>query len=189
VSPPGHALDVSAHLTAAGAGDAAAWRTIIDRYQRLVWATVRGHRLSDADSSDVVQTTWLRLVEYLDRIEDPERLGAWLVTTARRESLRVMATSARTIPTDDQSDLVDARMRPEAELLVHERDALLRQGLGAISESCQTLLRVLAAEPPPSYEEVSAALDMPIGSIGPTRRRCMERLRKELEAIGITGPS
>lgn len=182
-------MNVSAHLTAAAGGDGAAWRAIVDRYHRLVWATVRGHRLSDADAADVVQTTWLRLVEYLERIEDPERLGAWLVTTARRESLRVIASSARTIPTEDQSDLVDVREKPEAELLVHERDALLRQGLASISESCQTLLRVLAADPPPSYEEISAALDMPIGSIGPTRRRCMERLRKELEAIGITGAS
>ncbi len=180
-------MSTSALLTAAASGDGVAWRAIVDRYGRLVWATVRGHRLSDADAADVVQTTWLRLVEHLGRIEDPERVGAWLVTTARRESLRVIATSARTIPTDDQSDLVDLREKPEAQLLVHERDALLRQGLSAISDSCQTLLRVLAADPPPSYEEISAALDMPIGSIGPTRRRCMERLRKELEAIGITG--
>lgn len=173
-------------LTAASRGDSAAWRALVDQYSRLVWATVRGHRLADADAADVVQTTWLRLVEHLDRIDDADRLGAWLVTTARRESLRVLSTSARTIPTEDHDDLPDLRERPDRALLVHERDAVLRQSLASISERCQLLLRVLSADPPPAYEDVSAALDMPIGSIGPTRRRCMDRLRQELESRGIT---
>ncbi len=182
-------MNASEQLAAAAAGDRAAWNGLVDRYNRLVWATARGHRLSDADAADVVQTTWLRLVENLDRIQDPERVGAWLATTARRESLRIIAASSKTIVTDEQAEIPDDRQRPEGDLLVQERDALLRRALGAISESCRTLLRVLAAEPPPSYDEVSAALDMPIGSIGPTRGRCLKRLRDELEDLGITETS
>lgn len=182
-------LNVTAQLAAAAGGDRAAWNAIVDRFGRLVWATARGHRLSDADAADVVQTTWLRLVEHLDRIQEPERLGAWLATTARRESLRIIAASAKTVLSDEPAELADPRERPEGELLRRERDALLHRAMTGISESCRTLLRVLAAEPPPSYDEVSAALDMPIGSIGPTRGRCLNRLREQLEQLGITGAS
>ncbi|MDO9356528.1 MAG: sigma-70 family RNA polymerase sigma factor [Solirubrobacteraceae bacterium] len=182
-------MTLAVQLAAASSGDRAAWNGLVDRFNRLVWATARGHRLSEADAADVVQTTWLRLVENLDRIQDPERVGAWLATTARRESLRVIAGSSKTILTDEPADIPDARARPDGELLVRERDQLLRRAMGAISERCRTLLRVLAAEPPPSYDEVSAALDMPVGSIGPTRGRCLGRLREELELLGITETS
>ncbi|MBJ7471937.1 MAG: sigma-70 family RNA polymerase sigma factor [Solirubrobacteraceae bacterium] len=179
-------FDSAASLRAAANGDAAAWRWIVDRYSRLVWATVRGHRLADADAADVVQTTWLRLVESLGRIDDPDRLGAWLVTTARREALRVIASSARTVPTDDHGELPDPQRPLEHRLLVHERDTLLREALARLPESQQLLLRLLAADPPATYEEISIALDMPIGSIGPLRRRYLDRLRNELAASGIT---
>lgn len=182
-------MNVSVHVAAAAEGDRVAWDAIVDRYNGLVWATARGHRLSDADAADVVQTTWLRLVEHLTRIQDPERVGAWLVTTARRESLRVIAATSRVLPTDQPEEIVDDRGRPGDALLVQERDVMLRRALDSISASCRTLLRVLAADPPPSYEEVSAALDMPIGSIGPTRGRCLERLRSELAGFGITEAS
>jgi RNA polymerase sigma factor (sigma-70 family) len=157
----------------------------VERFSPVVWATARGHRLSDADAADVVQTAWLRLVENLDRIDDPGRVGAWLVTTTRRECLKVISNSARTRPRDEFPELQDTRPTAAALLETHERDAALHRALQAITGQCRTLLVVMAAEPAPSYEEVSAALDMPIGSIGPTRRRCMDRLREQLEKVGI----
>jgi RNA polymerase sigma factor (sigma-70 family) len=182
-------LTLAAQLSAAAGGDRAAWNGLVDRFNRLVWATARGHRLSEADAADVVQTTWLRLVENLDRIQDPDRVGAWLATTARRESLRIIAASSKTVLTEEPADIPDARDRPDGEVLVRERDQLLRRAMGMISERCRTLLRVLAAEPPPSYDEIGAALDMPVGSIGPTRGRCLARLREELEDLGIRDAS
>jgi RNA polymerase sigma factor (sigma-70 family) len=176
-------VNVSVQVAAAARGDRAAWDALVDRYNGLVWATARGHRLSDADAADVVQTTWLRLVEHLTRIQDPERVGAWLVTTARRESLRVIAATGRIVPTDHAEEIVDDRGRPGDALLAQERAALLRRALDALSASCRTLLRVLAADPPPSYEEVSAALGMPIGSIGPTRQRALARLQEALSTV------
>lgn len=180
-------MNVPAQLTAAARGDANAWNALVERYTPLVWAVVRGHRLGDADAADVVQTTWLRLVEHLDRIEDADRVGAWLATTARRESLRIIASRRRVTETDEMDDVVDHHDGPADTVLRGDRDALLRRALNALGDRCRTLLRVLAAEPAPSYEEVSAALDMPVGSIGPTRGRCLERLRDELAALGITG--
>lgn len=179
--------DFAAVLRAAGAGEQRAWDTLVDRYGRLVWATVRAYRLPHHDASDVVQTTWLRLVEHLDDVRNPEHVGAWLATTARRESLRALRSSARVIPTDDE--LTPQHAAPDAldaALLRRERDATLWRAFAALSERCQALLRLLASDPTPAYEEVSAALDMPVGSIGPTRARCLERLRGFLEPGGIS---
>jgi RNA polymerase sigma factor (sigma-70 family) len=94
-------MNLAELVRSAAAGDQAAWEEIVDRFTSLVWATARAHRLSRADAADVAQTTWLRLVENLDRIREPEALGAWLATTARRESLRVIRHGARESPTDD----------------------------------------------------------------------------------------
>lgn len=176
---------VATLVRAAADGDQAAWNALVDRFNGLVWSVARSHRLSTPDASDVVQTTWLRLVEHLDRLQDPERVGAWLATTARRESLRALRLSARQVVVDDLPDAgTDAQLG--AALFEAERDRALWAAFGGLSERCQTLLRVLVADPPPSYEEVSAALDMPIGSIGPTRARCLERLRGLAEGQGVT---
>jgi RNA polymerase sigma factor (sigma-70 family) len=138
-----------------------------------------------ADASDVVQTTWLRLVEHLGRLQEPERVGAWLATTARREALRALRHSSRQVPTEELPE-TPTETHLGAALLEAERDRALWQAFGGLSERCQTLLRILVTDPPPSYEEISAALDMPIGSIGPTRARCLERLRGLAEGEGVT---
>jgi len=175
---------------AAAGGDPASWKALVERFSGLVWSVARGYRLSPADAADVFQTTWLRLTENLGRIENPERVGAWLATTARRESLRTVRASARVIPTDDDSVLdlgqVDDRS-PEQSVLDSEQAALdvaaARRLWGAfreLSARCQELLRILMATPPPNYLEVASALDMPVGSIGPTRARCLQRLRGKL---------
>jgi RNA polymerase sigma factor (sigma-70 family) len=180
---------VSELVAGARDGDEAAWRAIVEQFSGLVWATARAHRLAPAEAADVVQTTWLRLVEHLDRVHDPERLGAWLATTARRESLRHLRLRGRELPAGEvpgfelaaDNDPVDQR------LLGQERQDALRRAFAAIGERCQALLRLLAAPDPPSYEEISAALDMPIGAIGPTRARCLEKLRRRPELASLGG--
>ncbi len=163
-----------------------AWEAIIDRFAGLVWATARAHRLAPADAADVAQTTWLRLVENLDRIKDPERLGAWLATTARRECLRHIRLQGREFATGDDA-LFEAPSEDRAEqgLITRERDAALRRAFARISERCQALLRLLAAPEPPSYDEIASALGMPIGAIGPTRSRCLDQLRRTPELAGL----
>jgi RNA polymerase sigma factor (sigma-70 family) len=169
-------------IRAAHAGDETAWESIVDRFGGLVWATARAHRLAASDAADVTQTTWLRLVEHLDRIHDPERLGAWLATTARHECLRLIRLRGREMPTDESSVFDTPREDPiDKRLLTEERDRALARALRTVGERCQALLRLLAAADPPSYEEIGAALGMPVGAIGPTRARCLEKLRRSPE--------
>lgn len=165
------------------AGDQAAWDALVDRFSSLLWAIARGHRLDMATAGDVVQTVWLRLVENLDRIREPAALPGWLSITTKRECLRVLRQSGRAQPTDtDDLVMVEADVDPvDTGLLVEERDQGLWAAFERLGERCRRLLRILMADPAPSYEEASEALDMPIGSIGPTRGRCLERLRGHLE--------
>ena len=165
-------------VAAAAAGDQSAWDALVDRYGNMLWSLTRSYRLAPADAADVVQTTWLRLVENLDRIVDPERLPGWLATTARRECLRVSRRADVPRPGDDFAAIPDDGPEPGARLLRDERDAALWQGLAKLGESCRRLLRVLLADPSPSYAEASVILGMKIGSIGPTRQRCLARLRQ-----------
>ena len=179
---------IEALVLAAADGDQAAFDALVGRFTGLVWSVIRAHRLTDADAQDVFQTTWLRLVEHLDRIREPRAVGGWLATTARHESLRVLRLTERTRPTEPATlDDVDERLEePDAAVLRAEEERRVWAALGALGDRCQALLRVLVADPAPSYEEVGAALDMPIGSIGPTRRRCLERLRTVIDDRGIT---
>jgi RNA polymerase sigma factor (sigma-70 family) len=173
-------------IAAAARGDERAWGEIVDRFERLIWATTRAHRLSPAEGADVTQTTWLRLLENLDRIHDPERLGAWLAATARHECLRQIRLRARELPATDQAVFDLAVDEPvESALLTRERREALLRGLVEIGERCQALLRMLAAASAPSYEEISAALGMPVGAIGPTRARCLDKLRRTPALAGL----
>ena len=169
-------------VVVAARGDQDAWNTIVDRFQGLVWATTRAHRLSQADAADVAQPTWLRLVEHLDRIREPEHLGAWLATTARHECLRHIRLHGRELPSDDAEAFESEDPDPPGlALLTGERDSALWRAFTRLSERCQALLRLLTSQLEPSYEEIGAALDMPIGAIGPTRQRCLEKLRALVE--------
>ncbi|MGH3941889.1 MAG: RNA polymerase sigma factor [Pseudonocardiaceae bacterium] len=173
----------------AEAGDQAAWNTLVDRYTRLLWSVARAYRLSDADASDVVQTCWLRLVEHFGRIADPECLPGWLATTARREALRTLRRSGRELVgeiEDTMLELLDERPQPvDARLLAEERDVALWRCFERLSTRCQVLLRILMGTPQPDYATVSAALGMKIGSIGPTRGRCLGHLRKLAACAGL----
>jgi RNA polymerase sigma factor (sigma-70 family) len=178
--------ELASWVHAAAAGDAGAWESLVDRFGGLVWSIARAHRLSEADAADVSQTAWLRLVEHLGRIRQPERVGAWLAATARNECLRVLRLSGRQVLTGDELEAVDDNARPPgAELLRAERDTALWRAFGTLTPRCQALLRVLVADPAPSYEELASALGMPIGSLGPTRARCLERLRRHPDIAGI----
>jgi RNA polymerase sigma factor (sigma-70 family) len=169
-------------LVAAAAGESAAWDELVERYARLVWAVARGFALSASDAADVSQTTWLRLVEHLDKLREPEHLGGWLATTARHECLRLLRRNGREIVGFDADlDFEAGEPTPETVVLDTERDRLLWQSLGEISQRCQVLLRALATAPPPSYQDISAALGMPVGSIGPTRARCLDSLKRRVE--------
>jgi RNA polymerase sigma factor (sigma-70 family) len=178
------ATNDAALLDAARHGDEAAWNAIVADYNNLVWSIARGYRLETADASDAVQMTWLRLVENLNRIKDPERLAGWLATTARRECLQLLRKSGRERPAGEEGllDIADPGAPVDTALLLDERDGALWRAFRLIGERCQQLLRVLMASPPPSYQEVSAALDMAIGTIGPARQRCLEQLRRRITA-------
>jgi RNA polymerase sigma factor (sigma-70 family) len=164
-------------VAAAAAGDQEAWAALIDRYSSLLWSVARSFRLAESDAADVVQTTWLRLVEHLDRVEDPDRLSGWLATTVRRECLRLVRRGAHESYAPI-ADVADDNPGLDAGVLKDERDAALWLAFGQLDEACQQLLRVLMADPPPAYAAVAAALDLPIGSIGPTRARCLSKLRQ-----------
>jgi len=178
----------AALIRAAGGGDEAAWAELVSRYSGMVWAVARGHRLGPADAADVVQTVWLRLVEHLDRLHDPEHVGGWLATTTRHECLRVIRRAGRELPDEDIEASADSlaapEPSPESVVLADERKVLLWQALERLPERCRTLLRALAMAPDGGYAEISAALGMPIGSIGPTRARCLDRLRAQIEVSG-----
>ena len=167
-------------VKAAADGDSRAWDAIVERYSGMVWAVCRGCGLSHNDAAEVSQTTWLRLVERLGSIHDPERLGSWLAVTARRESWHVSRRSGRIIPTDTEAALYDREADEDIDhgILARERQDLLRQAFDTLHPRCQRLLRLLTADPAPAYVDVAAALDIPIGSIGPTRARCLDCLRK-----------
>jgi RNA polymerase sigma factor (sigma-70 family) len=169
-------------LARAAQGDQSAWDELVSEHTRLLWSVARSFRLDAADANDVVQTTWLRLVEHLDRIEDPARLVGWLVTTARREAMRVLRRSGRERPVieDTVLDRPDEGPPVDTGLLMDERDRALWQAFERLSDKCRQLLQIAVNEPQ-AYDEISVALGMPIGSIGPTRRRCLTQLRTLLE--------
>ena len=171
-------------VTAAVAGEHQAWSQLIDRYAVLIRSVCRAHRLCDADTDDVAQLTWLRAVEHIGRLRDPDRFGAWVCTTARRECLRVLHGRKRVVPTADEvrEPLYAEHVDPDEVALAAERRAAVRHALTTLPPRQQRLLRLLHADPSPSYEAIGEQLDMPIGSIGPTRGRALERLRKEIHA-------
>jgi RNA polymerase sigma factor (sigma-70 family) len=172
-------------VSAAASGDARAWDALVDEFSGLVWAVVRSHRLSDADSADVAQATWLALVEHLDGVREPERVGAWLATTARRKCLRVLRSAKRQVPVGDELPELYDEVEVGDDLMLDQRNAALWRALDRLPERDQALLRLLVADPQPSYQEIAAALDMPVGSIGPTRARALERLRASLAGEGV----
>jgi RNA polymerase sigma factor (sigma-70 family) len=169
-------------VTRARSGDKQAWDALVERYASLIWSICRRHRLAGADADDVGQSVWLQLVEHLDKIRDPAALPGWLATTTRRECARVLrpvrgpqaagyAVDAETIP-DDQAQMA------EQQVLVSERHAALREAFAHLPLCDQQLIALLIQDPPVPYAEIGARLGIPVGSIGPTRGRCLDKLRR-----------
>jgi RNA polymerase sigma factor (sigma-70 family) len=182
--------DLAGLLAAAADGDQRAWDQIVDRFTNLLWSIGRAHRLDTSSINDVIQTTWLRLLENIHTIRDPDRLAGWLATTARRECLAMLRRSGRESPGLDAEDVItipdDSAPPVDRRLLLEERDLELWQCFSRLSDQCQSLLRVLMEVEPASYAEISSSLDLPIGSIGPTRMRCLRKLRDIVHDTGYT---
>jgi RNA polymerase sigma factor (sigma-70 family) len=177
--------DVARSVACAAAGDRTGWEALVGEFSGLIRAIARAHGLRDAHAADVAQATWLKLLEHLDDVREPGRVGAWLATTARRECLRVLRDGTRHRRLEVEALEGESPDVPGEELFVAERDRGLWHAFTRLRPSDQALLdMLLVADPSPSYEEVSTALDLPIGSIGPTRARALERLRQQLEHDG-----
>jgi RNA polymerase sigma factor (sigma-70 family) len=179
-------IDTAQLVRRAAAGDHRAWEGLVDQYSKLIWAMTRDFRLVESDAADVVQATWLRLLENIGRIEYPDRVGSWLATTARHECLRHVTARKRVmlVQDDDISLTEPVSHQPEVDerLLADERARDVREALALLPSRWQELLGLLMADPPASYAEISDQLGLPVGSIGPTRGRCLERLRVLLQA-------
>ena len=185
---------LSTLVPAAREGDQHAWDAIVDRFLPLVGAIVRGHRLSEADGDDVSQTVWLRLVEHLGALREPDALPGWIRTTTHNECLRLLAARGRVRPVDPQEDAgarggLDAVADDVAgdDLLAAERRQLLREALAELPEGRRALLLLLLEDPPVGYEEIGRRLGIPVGSIGPTRARALDQLRRTRALRGL-GP-
>ena len=181
--------EVADAVRRAAAGDTAAWNTIVDEFSNVLWAVAAGFRLNRADAAEVVQTTWVRLVENLDRIKQPEALPGWLATTARREALRMIRMQGREMLVDAEASFSGERdpddAGPEPSAVRQERRRLIWWAVNQLPQNCRVLLHLLTVVGP-TYAEVAEMLAMPIGSIGPTRGRCLKRLREILAGLGIT---
>jgi RNA polymerase sigma factor (sigma-70 family) len=174
---------VTGLVTRARNGEEQAWDALVERYAPLIWSICRRHRLGGADAGDVGQRVWLQLVDHLDKIRDPAALPGWLVTTIWRECAQVQraargspaaghALDAETIP-DHPAQTV------EQQLLTAGRHAALREAFARLPPCCQQLITLLTQDPPLPYATISARLNISVGSIGPNRGRCLDRLRRD----------
>jgi RNA polymerase sigma factor (sigma-70 family) len=171
--------EVGRLVRASADGDEAAWNELVRRFAPRVMAVIRSYRLAPADAEDVYQTVWLKLVEHLDGLRDPEALPGWLRSTTMHECIRQLERRRRTVPVDPQSD--ETVNRPgaddiEAAAVRAELRQALRDGLAELSEADRALLRLYALAEP--YKDVSELLQMKTGSIGPTIGRSLDRLRE-----------
>ena len=181
--PPSGRVDEAALLARVNDGDERAWNELVDHFAGLVWSVARSFRLSKASTDDVVQTVWLRLAEYSTRIREPNRLASWLATATRHEALRVIRGHQRLIPHSDFSESSEPTSRSIEDIIVD--DVTLKAVLEAfdrLSPSDQQLLRLLCAVPPIDYQTIAETLGRSVGSIGPSRARCLEKLRRLLPA-------
>lgn len=169
---------VASLVSRAKDGDQRAWDKIVERFAPLVWAMCRRHNLTRPDADDVGAAVWLRLVERLHTIREPAALAGWLATTTRRECLRALRAKSRELLVEDHHSMVDDTTPAADEwLLAQERHIAVRAAFATLSERCRQLLEMLFSDPVTPYAEISAALGMPVGAIGPTRRRCLDKLR------------
>ena len=178
-------------VTRARDGEKSAWDELVERYAPLVFSVCRRYRLTQPDIDDVGQSVWLRLVEHLPGLREPAALPGWIATTTQRECFRLIRSTSRVEPVDlaDSPDVPEQAIAEE-EVLRHERRAILRTAFAELSRRCQVLLALLIQDPPAPYDEISRQLHVPIGSIGPSRARCLTKLRQTpaLALLAADGP-
>lgn len=173
-------------LHSAAAGDQHSWNELFRQFNPLIRSVVSGYRLDGDTTADVCQTVWMRLFEYADRIRQPERLGAWLVTTAKNEALRHIKRQQRARPSGVLEEETDLNApSPDERAIDNEtmQDALA--AFGQLPDDSQDLLRLLVATPPLPYSEIAERIGRPVGSIGPTRSRCIEALKSHMDEFSL----
>jgi RNA polymerase sigma factor (sigma-70 family) len=169
-------------VRAARTGDHRAWERLYDRFSPMLRGIARSYRLSPSDVDDVLQNSWLRLFDHIDRIREPTAVAGWLATTTRRECLRLLQLPLRESPTaDPDAGGASESFDPERELLAAERRVILDRALATLPDRHRKLMTMLVAQPDTDYEQLSAVLAMPVGSIGPIRGRSLARLRRHPE--------
>ena len=189
-APTGDEVTVADLLLRVGDGDPVAWEEIVRRYGAVVSATVRSFRLQDADALDATQTTWLRLAEHAHQIQHPERLGGWLVTTARRICLRILSDAKRPLDVFDPvvETVADPFAGPEQRIIDADSMRKLWNFVSELPPRRRTLLSALFTDYPCPYTEVARLAGIPVGGVGPTRARALTQLRARLEQHGL-GPA
>jgi RNA polymerase sigma factor (sigma-70 family) len=169
-------------LAGCRAGSAEAWDALLDRYERLVFAVATGEGLSIEDAADVTQTTFEALLAQLDRIRDDTQIASWLMTVARRQAWRIRNDRTRQFP--DEATTTEDAPDPSDPVADHNTSMWVYEGVSELDNPCRSLITALYFDPrTPSYAEVASRLGRPVGSIGPTRARCLERLRKILGEV------
>jgi RNA polymerase sigma factor (sigma-70 family) len=160
-------------------GESTALDELVRTLTPVLWQVVRAYGLDRHRAEDVVQTTWLTLVRKRDMIEDPQAVSSWLTTTARREAWRVSRAGARLVPVEDEELTQDTDVSPgvDGDVVDADERARLWSKVGELSDRCQRLLRIIAFDDRPDYAGIARDLDMPMGSIGPTRGRCLAKLK------------
>ena len=181
-----HDARLTALVCAARRGDQGAWTDLVERFDGRVRAIARSYRLSPPDVDDVAQATWLQLLEDIGKLREPAAIGAWLATATRRTALRLLQGPVREQPTADPH--LGDRAEPdqaERDLLGAERSAVVARALDTLPNRHRRLMRLLLTQEDPDYRQISHLLDMPLGSIGPIRGRCLQRLERhpEIQAL------
>jgi RNA polymerase sigma factor (sigma-70 family) len=175
-------LDTLPEVVAAAArGHELAWAELHRRYDTMLRRILAGYRLSRPDLDDVLQETWVRLLRSIRRLEDPNAVGAWLCTTARREALRAMQRSTQEVLVDAPDPEQPDEALPEDAVSAAERVTAMRAAIDRLPVHQRTLMRILLDKPQASYEDVGRTLGMPVGSIGPTRMRAVKRLQRDAQ--------
>jgi RNA polymerase sigma factor (sigma-70 family) len=168
-------------LEAAANGEKWAGEALVRRFERLVWSVVRTFHLDYSTGWDVFNTVFLRLWEHCGRIREPAALPGWLVTTTRNEAMRTIRSQTRVIPTDFEYDVPDKGISFEERLVEDEEMASVVAAYSQLEERCQTLLRLLSVEPKLDYETIASLMGKTMGYLGPTRKRCIDKLKRIME--------
>lgn len=174
-------------LRAAARSEPEAWQQLVQRFNGRIISIARSYGLDHTDVADVTQIVWIRLFDHLDRVREPERVGAWLATTTRNECLHTLKRRRRVTPTSDL-DLLDDVDAPDPleDIRTSERHSMMSGMIEALPAKHRDLMRMLLLDPAPSYKVISSTLGIPTGSIGPIRQRSLSLLRGKCVAAGIS---